>query len=51
VVFSNSRGGTIFIGVNNKGALIGLSGADVDRMNQTISNAANQHVRSPVAVY
>lgn len=50
VAFSNSRGGIIFIGVSNKGALTGLSSDDIDRINQLISNAANQHVRSPVTV-
>ena len=51
VAFSNSRGGRIFIGVTNKGSLTGLSGDDVHRINQLISNAANQHVRSPVTVH
>ncbi len=50
VAFSNSRGGLLFIGVSNKGVLTGLSKADVDRLNQLISNTANQHVRSPIAV-
>lgn len=34
VAFSNSRGGYIFIGVSNKGDLVGLSSKDVDRINQ-----------------
>src|ERR1700726_904768 len=38
VAFSNSRGGSIFIGVSNKGDLIGLSSKDVDRINQLISH-------------
>jgi ATP-dependent DNA helicase RecG len=50
VAFSNSRGGAIFIGVSNKGELIGLSSKDVDRINQLISNSASQQVRSPVAI-
>lgn len=50
VAFSNSRGGRIFIGVSNQGRLAGLSADYVQRINQLISNAANQHVRSPVAV-
>ncbi len=50
VAFSNSRGGCIFIGVSNKGELIGLSSKDVDRINQLISNSACQHVRSPITV-
>jgi ATP-dependent DNA helicase RecG len=51
VAFSNSRGGQIFIGVSNKGNLIGLSSRDVDRINQLISNSASQHVRSPITVH
>lgn len=51
VAFSNSRGGHIFIGVSNRGELIGLSSKDVDRINQLISNSASQHVRSPIAVH
>lgn len=50
VAFSNSRGGNIYIGVTNEGVLAGLSSNDVDRINQLISNAANQHVRSPVTI-
>lgn len=50
VAFSNSNGGMLFIGISNQGALIGLSNGDVDRINQLISNAANQHVRSPITI-
>lgn len=48
VAFSNSRGGSIFIGITNHGVLKGLSTEDVQRINQLISNAASQH--SPIAV-
>jgi ATP-dependent DNA helicase RecG len=51
VAFSNSRGGCIFIGVSNKGELIGLSSKEVDRINQLISNSASQHVKSPISVH
>lgn len=50
VAFSNSRGGRIFIGVSDQGVLKGLSQGDVHRINQLISNSANQHVRSPITV-
>lgn len=50
VAFSNSRGGLIFIGVTNSGSITGLSPPSVDRINQLISNSANQHVRNPIAV-
>jgi len=48
--FANSGGGTIFIGVADDGSLLGLSGKDVSRINQLISNTASQHVRSPLTV-
>lgn len=51
VAFSNSRGGYIFIGVSNKGDLVGLSSMDVDRINQLISNSASQHVKSPITIH
>ncbi len=50
VAFSNSRGGFIFIGVSNKGELVGLSSTDVDRINQLISNSASQHIKSPITI-
>jgi ATP-dependent DNA helicase RecG len=48
--FANSEGGTIFIGVADNGVLSGLSSEDVSRLNQLISNAASQLVRSPLSV-
>ena len=48
--FANSSGGAIFIGVADDGAMPGLSQQDVARINQLISNAASQLVRSPLAV-
>lgn len=49
VAFSNSGGGRIFIGVDDKSwKVTGLSKDDVARLNQLISNAATQHVRPPV---
>ena len=48
--FANSDGGTIYIGVTDDGAIQGLKGEDVNRINQLISNAASQHVRSPLIV-
>ncbi len=46
--FSNSGGGQIFIGVNDDGAIAGLTRADVRRLNQLVSNAASQSVRPPI---
>jgi len=48
VAFSNSGGGSIFIGVRDDGRVCGLSARDVQRINQLISNAASQNVRPPV---
>ena len=48
--FANSGGGTLFIGVADDGATPGLTKEDVTRINQLISNAASQLVRSPLSV-
>lgn len=48
--FANSDGGTIVIGVADDGSIQGLSGEDVSRLNQMISNAASQLIKSPLAV-
>ncbi|MDQ1311482.1 RNA-binding domain-containing protein [Methanothrix sp.] len=48
--FANSEGGAIFLGVADDGTLVGVGKADVLRLNQLISNAASQHVRSPLTV-
>jgi len=48
VAFSNTVGGKIFIGVRNDGSVLGLSGADIDRLNQLVSNSASQNVRPAV---
>ncbi|MBC2695884.1 MAG: HTH domain-containing protein [Desulfobacteraceae bacterium] len=50
VAFANSDGGTIFIGVADDGSMPGLLPKNVVRINQLISNAASQHVRSPLTV-
>lgn len=48
VAFSNTVGGKIYIGVQNDGSVLGLSGADIDRLNQLVSNSASQNVRPAV---
>ena len=48
VAFSNSCGGTIFIGVSNDGSFTGLTREDMGRLNQLLSNAASQSVRPPI---
>lgn len=49
--FANSEGGSLYIGVADDGSLPGLARADVSRINQLISNAASQLVRSPLTVH
>jgi len=51
VAFANSGGGLIIIGVDDKsGNVIGLSGSDVSRLNNLISNAASDCVVPPISV-
>ena len=42
--------GSNFIGVDNDGSIPGLTFSDVSRINQIISNAASQHIKSPLTV-
>ncbi len=48
VAFSNSGGGTLFIGVSDDGTFAGLTREDMGRLNQLVSNAASQQVRPPI---
>ncbi len=48
VAFSNSGGGSIFIGVSNDGTFAGLNRDDMGRLNQLVSNAASQQVIPPI---
>ncbi len=48
VAFSNSGGGSIFIGVSNDGTFAGLKRDDMGRLNQLVSNAASQQVIPPI---
>ncbi len=47
--FANCEGGQILIGVGDNGELDGISRSEIGRINQLISNAASQHVRSPIS--
>lgn len=47
---ANGKGGRILLGVADDGSTPGLTPGDVKRLNQLISNAASQHVRSPLTV-
>ncbi len=48
VAFSNSKGGKIIIGVNDQGTVVGLSAADIRRINQLVSNTATNLVRPSI---
>ncbi|MCC7230623.1 MAG: putative DNA binding domain-containing protein [Fimbriimonadaceae bacterium] len=48
--FANAEGGTIYVGVSDKGEAVGHDKASVARLNQLISNTASQGVRSPLIV-
>lgn len=48
VAFSNSGGGLLIVGANDAGEVVGLTAADIHRLNQLLSNAASQSVRPPV---
>jgi predicted HTH transcriptional regulator len=49
IAFSNSRGGLILFGIDDKtGALHGLSFAEIQHLNQQLVNTASQKVYPPV---
>jgi len=48
IAFSNSGGGSIYIGVCNDGTFSGLRRDDMGRLNQLVSNAASQQVKPPI---
>ena len=48
--FANAEGGTLLLGVADDGTFPGLTRKDVSRINQLISNAASQLIRSPLVV-
>lgn len=48
--FANCEGGTIYLGVADDGSAPGLGKNDIARINQLISNAASQLVKSPLTV-
>ncbi|MCP4219040.1 MAG: hypothetical protein GY765_30680 [bacterium] len=52
VAFSNSHGGFIFIGVNDKdGSVTGLSFDEIQETNSLLVNAASNNVRSPITIF
>jgi predicted HTH transcriptional regulator len=52
VAFTNSQGGLIIVGVNDKtGALNGLSFNEIQATNQLLVNAASDNVKSPITIF
>lgn len=51
VAFANSNGGKIIIGVNDKtGDVVGLSFSDIQRINNLLTTAAQEHVKSSIII-
>ena len=48
IAFSNALGGRILVGVDDAGVVTGLSGEDINRLNQLLSNAASENTVPPV---
>lgn len=48
IAFSNTLGGKIFVGVSDDGEIVGLSAADIQRINNLLSNAASERVKPPI---
>ena len=48
VAFSNSKGGTLFIGVSDDGKVVGITQKRIGYVNQLISNSSSQIVHPPI---
>ena len=48
--FANSQGGSILVGVDDHGKVVGLESTEVHRLNQWISNATTQKIEPPLFV-
>lgn len=52
VAFSNSSGGTLIIGVNDKtGNVVGLTYQEIQETNSLLVNAATDNVKSPITIF
>lgn len=47
--FANTEGGLVLIGVNDHGEVKGISGEEIHKLNQWISNVASQHIKPPIS--
>ena len=50
IAFANTKGGIIFIGVNDSGKLVGLSPLEIEKTNQLVANAATNNIRPSINV-
>jgi len=48
VSFSNAEGGLLLIGIGDDGSVTGLDEAQISRINQLLSNTANENVKLPI---
>jgi predicted HTH transcriptional regulator len=48
VAFSNSKGGVLIIGVTDNNDIVGLSDADIRRLNQLVGNVINSNITPPI---
>ena len=48
IAFSNSMGGTMIIGVTDKGEIKGLTDEDIRRLNQLIANVSSENVKPAI---
>ena len=48
--FANSQGGSILVGIDDRGEAVGLESTEVHRLNQWISNATTQKIEPPLFV-
>jgi len=48
--FANTNGGQIYVGIDDNGAIKGLSSDDIERLNLWISNATSQKIEPPIFV-
>jgi len=50
IAFSNTKGGIIFIGVNDSGKIVGLTAHEVEKSNQLIANATTNNIRPSINI-
>ncbi|ETR66022.1 MAG: ATP-dependent DNA helicase RecG, partial [Candidatus Magnetoglobus multicellularis str. Araruama] len=50
IAFSNTKGGIIFIGVNDSGKIVGLAPHEVEKSNQLIANATTNNIRPSINI-